>query len=223
MCDKCAELFENSHFRTISVQNEDDSPFASLTTVIAELRTEIKQLANKQDPSVTPITRSRWPLLSQRTQNKRKRDESNEVRIADSCQAGSKPPVGDVVAVPTYSEQQSAKFWLYLSRIQPNVTCEAVSAMAKANLETNDNPVVVKLVPKGRDISTLTFVSFKIGIDETLKSKALDPATWPEGILFREFENFGAQRIQIPTKMPRFLTPSSLSAATPDTPVMNLT
>lgn len=223
MCDKCAELFENSHFRAISVPQNDDWPLSSLTTAITELRTEIQQMAAKTTSSLTPVARSRWPVVGQRMQFKRKREEQNESRVTEACKTGAKQSVGNVVAVPTYVEQQDTKFWLYISRIRPDVSSDAVMAMVKANLEIEADPTVVKLVPKGKDISSLTFVSFKIGIDADLKSKALDPATWPEGIMFREFEDFGAQRSQLPSKVPRFLTPSNRDVLTPDTPVMNLT
>lgn len=72
--------------------------------------------------------------------------------------------------------------------IQPDVTNDAVLAMVKENLELETNPIIMKLVPKDRDVSNLTFVSFKIGLPVDLKTKALDPTTWPEGLMFREFE-----------------------------------
>lgn len=212
MCDKCAELFENSHFKAISVPTDENGPFSSLTTAITELRSEIQQLATKSTVDSTP---KEWPLVNQRITYKRKRDGDGSA----ACKSGLKQPDANVVAVPTSNEQLDKKFWLYLSRIRPDVSNEAVCSMVKANLELESDPVVVKLVPKGKDISTLSFVSFKIGIDDDLKTKALDPATWPEGILFREFEDYGAQA---PTKFAKFLTPNSHIFST-GTPVMNLT
>ena len=46
---------------------------------------------------------------------------------------------------------------------------------------------IVCLVPKGMDVSTMTFVSFKIDLDPALKDKSLDAASWPVRIRFREF------------------------------------
>ncbi|XP_055622381.1 uncharacterized protein LOC129765949 [Toxorhynchites rutilus septentrionalis] len=66
--------------------------------------------------------------------------------------------------------------------------------MVKANLNTDDELSVFKLIAKDKDISTLSFVSFKVGLDPSLKTKALDSETWPEGVLFREFEDFGSQK-----------------------------
>lgn len=136
MCDKCADLFENSHFRAISCQADETSPLASLTSAITELRTEM-------------------------------------------------------------------------------------SAMVKANLNIDADPPIVKLVPKGRTIESLSFVSFKIGLDPSLQQIALDPETWPEGLLFREFEDYGAPKFRFPlTTTPSLLTPQA--ASSPATPVMDL-
>lgn len=222
MCDECAELFRNSHFRAMTMPSNESGPIGSLTNAITELRNEIQQLASKPAAPSTPLSRNKWPILGHRTTYKRQRVEETEARAPDACQVGCKQPAENVIGVPTCKDQPEQKFWLYLSRIQPDVTNEAVSAMVKANLETNDNPIVAKLVPKGRDVAMLSFVSFKIGIDKGLKTKALDPATWPEGILFREFENFGGQGVRLPTKYARFSTPI-METPQADTPIMNLT
>lgn len=222
MCDECAELFRNSHFRSLTMPSTESGPIGSLTNAITELRNEIQQMTVRHPAPSTPVSWKKWPKVGQRIAFKRQREEEGEARASEACQVGCKRPADDVVVVPTTKDQREHKFWLYLSRIQPDVANEAVAAMVKANLETTDNPIVVKLVPKGKDVSTLSFVSFKIGIDKGLKSKALDPATWPEGILFREFENFGGQNFQVPTKCARFMTPRTETPLT-DTPVMNLT
>lgn len=191
MCDKCVELFENSHLRTIAIKPIDPAPLDSLTKAITELRTEIKQMTTNSSRSApTPGT---WHMLESGQPVK----QIAESKKVDNCLHGSKATHQDVVSVPTFSEQK--KFWLYMSRIRPDVTNESVLGMVKANLNLSENPDIVKLVPKGRDVSTLTFVSFKIGLDPGLKDRALDPSTWPEGIMFREFEDYGTQKFRKPT------------------------
>lgn len=181
MCDKCVELFENSHLRSIAIKPIDTAPLVSLTQAISELRTEIKQLASNSTSTASPPAPRPIPQVE-------------KPRIVDNCLSGSKASCQDVVCVPTYSEPK--KFWLYLSRIRPDVANESVLGMVKANLNLSENPDIVKLVPKGKDVSNLTFISFKIGLDPGLKSQALDPSTWPEGIMFREFN--GSQKFRKP-------------------------
>ena len=54
LCDECADLFENSHFRMMSRRADETSPLSSLTSAIDELRQEIKQLAPKTTTALTP-------------------------------------------------------------------------------------------------------------------------------------------------------------------------
>lgn len=221
MCDKCADLFENAHFRAMSSRADEQSPLVSLTTAITELRTEIKQLNSKP---VAPAANIRWPLIEQRRSEKRPREFDVAARASEDCRVGSKKPLDNVIAVPICDNVADQRFWLYLSRIRPDVTVESVCAMVKANLEIDSDATVVKLIPKGKTVDTLSFVSFKIGLDPSLKDKALDPATWPEGLLFREFEDYGSQKFRVPLKFRKFATPLLVpqAASSPITPIMDL-
>lgn len=223
MCDNCAELFENSLFRSLSSQADEKSPLNALASAIAELRTEIKQLNSKPIIHSSPTTNTHWPVIDQRRGIKRRVIESN-VRATETCCVGSKKPQENDVSVPICKNEEDRRFWLYLSKIRPDVTVETVRAMAKANLKMENDPAVLKLVPKGRDIETLSFVSFKIGLDPSLKQQALDPGTWPEGVLFREFENYGTSKFRPLLKSNRATTPllRPETTASPVTPVMDL-
>lgn len=196
MCDKCVELFENSHLRSIAIKTNDPAPLDSLTKAITELRTEIKQLTTSSSRSASSPAPKIWPVLEPKHPLRTPRLQVAVPRSVDKCLYGSKATNQDVVSVPTYSEQK--KFWLYMSRIRPDVTNELVLGMVKSNLNLNEDPDIVKLVPKGKGVSSLTFISFKIGLDPELKTQALDPSTWPEGIMFREFEEYGTQKFWKP-------------------------
>lgn len=168
-----------------------------LTTAITNLHTEIKQLHSKPALDLPPATNT-WPAIDQRRGTKRPRVNELNTRASDSCLLGNKKTQENVVSVPIFRNDEDKRFWLYISKICPDVTVEAVRAMTKANLNIDDDPTVVKLVPKGKPIESLSFVSFKVGLDPSLKQKALNPETWPEGILFREFEDFGSPKFRTP-------------------------
>lgn len=73
-----------------------------------------------------------------------------------------------------------------MTKISPEATEDDIVDLAKSCLQVED--VVAKaLVPRGRPLATLTFLSFKVGVKMDLKSKAMDPCTWPPEIQFREF------------------------------------
>lgn len=205
MCDKCAELFENSHLRSITKVADEKSPLMSLTEAISNLHTEIKQLSHKPVPSIQSPSVKNWPYIGPIRAAKRLRGP-DMAQKATECQSGSKPLDQNIISVPVCAKPAN-KFWLYLSRIRPDVTNEEMSAMVRANLDTTQDPEVVKLVAKGTDISNMTFISFKIGLDPSLRTIALDPASWPEGIMFREFEDYSAQNFRKPSAI--HLTPTS--------------
>ncbi|XP_055527949.1 uncharacterized protein LOC129720493 [Wyeomyia smithii] len=222
MCDNCAELFENSHFRMLSSNASPLPQLNSLTNAITELRGEIKLLHTKPTAPFSPSLRNRWPAVDQHRAFKRPRESDAAPRSTDNCTVGSKPTLNSFVVAPATNNIED-KFWLYISRIRPDFSSEAMLTIAKAYLETDDDPVVVKLVPKDKDISTLTFVSFKIGVDPSLKAKELDPETWPEGTLFREFEDFKAPKFRAPLKTKKTTTPLLLSQVSSlATPMTNL-
>ncbi|XP_052871067.1 uncharacterized protein LOC128276649, partial [Anopheles cruzii] len=81
------------------------------------------------------------------------------------------------VAAPT------PKLWLFLSRLATDVTEEQVSDMVSKSLDAKD-VLVKRLLPKDRDLSTVSFLSFRVGVPLALRDKALDPSTWPNGVLF---------------------------------------
>lgn len=212
MCDKCAELFENSHFRSLTSQADEKSPVASLTDAINNLRTEIKTISSKPVPATLP-PKIRWPVIGESPRAANQPREAGYLRQKSAeCQSGSKQLSQNVISVPV-SEKPVSKFWLYLSRIRPDVTNDAISGMVKANLGLSIDPEVVRLVAKGTDTSNMSFVSFKVGLDPALKNDALDPSTWPEGIMFREFEDYTVQKFRRPSAVNAVPSPTTLNPA----------
>lgn len=84
----------------------------------------------------------------------------------------------------------SARFWLYITRIAPSVPFEEVDDFVKEQLGSNDLQLI-RLVAKDVDNSTLRFVSYKVGMSLSLREKALSPDTWPTGFVFRDFCDYG--------------------------------
>ena len=82
------------------------------------------------------------------------------------------------------------QFWLYMTGLNPLITDTDVQKIVSRCLNISDGAEVARLVPKGKDVSTLTFVSYKIGLDPALKELALEPSSWPVGIRLREFIDY---------------------------------
>lgn len=90
--------------------------------------------------------------------------------------------IGSIVPTPA-----PPKFWLYLSGFQPRISPDDVQKIVARCLDISTPCDVTRLVPKGRDVSNMSFVSFKIGLDPSLQQRALLASTWLDGLVFREF------------------------------------
>lgn len=59
----------------------------------------------------------------------------------------------------------------------------------KLNVTADHQPVkCTKLVPRGRELSSLEFVSFKVSIPKIFEEKVMDASIWPTNITVRPFE-----------------------------------
>jgi PHD-finger len=78
--------------------------------------------------------------------------------------------------------------WLYVSMLHPSTTEEAiVNKLSDALDALTVDFKCVKLLAK--DIQSPTYISFKVGMNDDLFVKSLEPSIWPPGVAFREFVN----------------------------------
>lgn len=198
MCKPCADLMNDVRMREAVRAGYESGQEKLLTAhneiveslkqeILVELKNELKSNFSSliNSSSLTPRT-SKWTSGVMSTRRRRlfgkpSVSKSQKQPLMLGTAESLSPSLGNFAAAAP-----SQKFWLYLSRISREVTVEQVRALASRRLGTDDVDVV-KLVGKGRDVSTLSFISFKIGLDTTVKSKALSSSTWPKGIYYREF------------------------------------
>lgn len=58
-------------------------------------------------------------------------------------------------------------------------------------IEKDEEVDILKLVPRWKKESLLDYASFKVVLNMKWKTVVMNPDTWPSGIKFREFLNFG--------------------------------
>lgn len=211
MCDDCADVFSNDHFRKItsrcSADNlPDEVALTSLKDDIAGLKEMVNVLSAKVDskPPV-PVLNPSWQRIlgSNPVGNspKRKREDDELTRKVPTIQ-GTKSACDAVKTVPPREDL----LWIYLSAFDPSTSDDDIATLTIncMNLESEVKPKVVRLVPKDKDPATLSFVTFKVGVNKDLKDVALAKETWPENVYFREFENYSKNRriIRIAAKPP---------------------
>lgn len=162
--------------------------------ILTELRQEVKQntikinsiLNHLPTPSPARIVTPRNTKFDKSRKRPRVDDEPRTETFAGT--AGTKEADPSVI-VPLAARQEKIElFWLYLSGFDPQATEDNIRDLVKSNLGSNETVDVRKLVPKGKSLDELTFVSFKVGIAPVLKEAALSAATWQRGITFREFD-----------------------------------
>ncbi|XP_053699363.1 uncharacterized protein LOC128746337 [Sabethes cyaneus] len=209
MCDPCAELFSSCHFRALltdfngkcssfmpkaiqSMKEDIDKLHTALTTLTAKVDAK----SNTSTPYATPIP---WPNVTrsngpQSTPKRRRGNSGNPVSPPSTLNAntyGTKA-VHKFKSVNLDRKQSEDMTWIYLSSFHPSTTVKEIARLVTECLVLNaeEHPKVVKLIPMGKDPATLNFVSFKIGVKQQFKDKALRCETWPENIRFRLFEDY---------------------------------
>lgn len=159
--------------------------------VLQELRSEIELNTAKINSILQHNSTSDAEKTSSGSESTRKQEKAdNSGRAAPPVNhvEGTKEMDADV-AVPLAVSQRDTKFVLYLSGFAPQATVNEIADLVKKNLNTDETIDVAKLVPKGKNLCELTFVSFKVGIGLHLKDLALQSSSWQKGIVFREFDS----------------------------------
>ena len=82
-------------------------------------------------------------------------------------------------------------FAMFITNIAIKNTEGDIDKLVRKFLKTyeSDKINVKILVPKGRELNDLDYVSFEVTVDSRLKSLAMKPSTWPKGVKYRQFIN----------------------------------
>jgi hypothetical protein len=77
--------------------------------------------------------------------------------------------------------------WLYVSRLDPDTTEQAVTNKLASALNVEAKLFnCIKLNPR---VPFPSFISFKVGMSDELLQRSLAPEVWPKGVAIREFIN----------------------------------
>ncbi|XP_065075674.1 uncharacterized protein LOC135699359 [Ochlerotatus camptorhynchus] len=193
VCNSCRGVLQGRSIRCFidDQQQQQMQPpsLASLPDQVRQLHDAVAELSKKVDNfsanpqrnpslSATPV----WPKPGA----KRRREDRPDIDVPTVN--GTKTIDLSGLSVPSIAPSTPPeKFWLYLSRLNPLITDNDVQSIVSRCLSLTEPVDVVRLVPRGKVVSSMTFVSFKIGLDPCLKDAALDPDSWPAGLQFREF------------------------------------
>lgn len=194
MCRACTKMMANACFRQAisSTNSAMQSTVDQQTKVLDELRKEVALNTTKINTILqrTPLPTTPHIPRSQLTSNLRKRPRliiPDEPPQRERASEGTKDIAPDE-DIPLAAARKSELFWLYLSGFDPHATVQQVEKLVRNNLNSDKPLQILKLIPRGKLLDELTFVSFKVGIDLQLKELALSGSTWQKGITFRPFD-----------------------------------
>lgn len=193
MCKACSKMMANAHFRNaiISTNTVMEMMAQQYSETLEELRKEIAHNTTQINTILqrTPLQTTPHIARSQITAPSRKRPRL----LIDAPPQDNPASVGTREAdpdeaIPLAAAQKEEKFWLYLSGFDPQATVQQIEKLVRNNLNIDKAVEVVKLVPKGRSLDELTFVSFKVGLELQHRDVALSRSSWQKGIIFRQFD-----------------------------------
>lgn len=226
MCCECVNIMKLTRFK--SAMSSIGNALSKISENHSETIADIKQAISDNGKQIELLSRriNSTPLSSRGivglpTPKRRREEQSMTLK---PLLGGTKTLSNNSATVMTVSPPKE-KFWLYMSRIHPSVKTDDIKNMVKDCLQCEDQCKVIPLIRKDVDINSLNFISFKIGIEKKYQMRALDPATWPKGILFREFESDTSSKAWLPTNPPprialssasdeNFLSPNSATSST---------
>lgn len=164
-CPSCTSLMKDIRFRNTAraafetgqeqaLNSHNDIMEQLKSEILNELKSEIRTnfatLINSN--SFTPKAPERVGTDSRFTKKRRLFGPTNNVPVAPEPAllhgtGSTLSPSMEIKTVPL----AHPKFWLYLSRIAPEVSVDQIQALAQKRLDT-DNVQVTRLVAKGKDI-----------------------------------------------------------------------
>lgn len=170
----------------------------------------------------TPV----WPTVNEsvNTLKRRRVDDESAVDSAvshtpqRSAQKTNSVVIGSAVENSDLQVVEPRKL-LVASLFHPSTESDNLAVFLKTKLKIASDSTVVrvhKLVPAGKDLSTLDYVSFKVDVPGNLFNELLSPSMWPKGIRVREFEH----RPRKPRSDAVFLPPIIAAIPGASTPAM---
>lgn len=184
-------IAEVIHSNIAELSTKDDlavsnRKIATLEKENCDLKLQLVKIQNTMDQLLDKVTEhlqiSR-PVHQQ--QDRMNSQNQNVLDMPKSYAAIVGTGVDDsIVTVPVKNFE-----FIHLSHIDRNTSVETVKAYVKNTFDLRDEDVRCwSLVPKNRDITTLNFISFKIGLPEGTTDVHLTHM-WPKGSVVKPFVN----------------------------------
>lgn len=194
-CNCCKVFIMNNDFNKlvhkidiITERAAENIDLKKIESEVAVNRKLINQLLNKSG-SVTPSE----PPYAEVTEVESDPGTIINSRNHKQSVIGTGDPVDSIKPAVCHINN---KKYLYISRIDPSVSPETLVGYIRSKLDDclPDEVDCRLLLAKGRVIdNSITFISFKIGLNDAHFNKLNSSDMWPRGVLIRPFINHSRQ------------------------------
>lgn len=197
-CDACSEVPPSVQVTPIvAISEQKLSNQSSDTENISGQLVCIQESLNKLTDALTKKTV--WPNVIESAKTLKRRrvegdiaDDSVTIHTPQRKTAKKDPVVVGSADENTGLRVVEPRKLLVASLFHPLTESENLSNFLKDKLSMASESTVVrvhKLVPAGKDLATLDYVSFKVDVPGDLFTVLLSPSMWPKGVRVREFEH----------------------------------
>lgn len=222
LCDHC-KLFSfkeiTDHLLAIktSISNLSDAMSAQsertakLTDEVAANTIKTDKLASS---SMTPVSVLRQNGQTSISQKRRRMDASPSApRNASPAPLARNLVVGSAENACGLQSVEPRKI-VVASQLHNSTTVEQLKAFISEKLATGGNQNTIRcnmMLPNGRSVEDVDFLSFKVSVPESLYDRLLNADIWPKGVTVREFVHRNANTRRLGHFLPAPLTVTSMS------------
>lgn len=179
MCDSCRDAIQHARFRKAFIKKEDNNYDAKRE--INCLKSEVKRISEAL--SVIETISAVPAVPNQSTSSEHQHSFINKPNSPLSSTRLSAINSAERVTANTNLQ-------LYVSNIAPDVTEHELKQMICESLGAVEVLHAKCLISSWQDISTFSYVSYKITVDNQFRDAALTASNWPKGVRCREFRDF---------------------------------
>lgn len=197
-CENCAlTTFPKYVCNKLSEISSNDSSLKSQDEILNRIDSMSLELSNlKKNVDALNISEIDYPIGGKRLRSGKPSTPSNNTTSFTWPKPSSSSSTTAVIGTnleSTTLKVIEAPMYFHVSRFSTETSETELESWISTKLNLTDDQHVkcTKLVPKGRELSSLEFISFKVGIPSGLEKKVMDASVWPTNITVRPFEQRG--------------------------------
>lgn len=192
----CITTFQKFVCNKLTEISSNDSSVKSQDVILSRIDAMSLELLNlKKNVDALNVSEDCIPIGAKRFRSGKPSTPSNNVTSFTwpKSSTSSTPAVIGTNLESTTLKVIEAPMYFHVSRFSTDTSETELESWISSKLNVTPEQYVkcTKLVPKGRELDTLEFISFKVAIPSGLEKQVMDASIWPSNITVRPFEQRG--------------------------------